>query len=47
LTIKGAKDFIKADGHNHGELRTFVKHFNRRNYEMNNLLKEIGFKCED
>lgn len=47
LTIKGAEDFIKADGHNHGKLRTYVKHFNRRNYEMNDLLKEIGFKCED
>jgi hypothetical protein len=47
LTIKGAEEFIKADEHNHRELRIYVKHFNRRNYEINNLLKEIGFKCND
>ena len=47
LTIRGAEEFIKADKHNHGKLRTYVKHFNRRNYEMRNLLEEIGFKIKD
>ena len=47
LTIKGAKEFIEADKHNHGELRTFVKHFSRRNFEMNDFIKNIGFKYQD
>ncbi len=38
---------MKANAHNHGKLRTYVKHFERRNFEMRGLLKEIGFKMED
>ena len=47
LTIKGAEEYIKANAHNHGKLRTYVKHFERRNFEMRDLLKEIGFKVND
>ena len=46
LTIKRAEEYMKANAHNHGELRTYVKHFERRNFEMRNLLKSIGFKTE-
>ena len=44
LTIKGAEEYMKANAHNHGKLRTYVKHFERRNFEMRELLKDIGFK---
>jgi hypothetical protein len=47
LTIKGAEEYMKCNAHNHGKLRTYVKHFERRNFEMRELLKEIGFKVED
>ena len=47
LTIKGAEEYIKANSHNHGKLRTYVNHFEQRNFEMRGLLKEIGFKTED
>ncbi|RPH41482.1 MAG: hypothetical protein EHM87_19555 [Burkholderiales bacterium] len=47
LTIQGAEEYMKANAHNHGELRNYVKHFERRNFEMRGLLKEIGFKVED
>ena len=46
LTIKGAEEYMKANKHNHGELRTYVSHFERRNYEMNNLLNELDFKVK-
>ena len=44
LTIKGAEEYMKANAHNHGKLRTYVKHFERRNFEMRGLLDELGFK---
>uniref|UniRef100_A0A6M3XI14 Uncharacterized protein n=1 Tax=viral metagenome TaxID=1070528 RepID=A0A6M3XI14_9ZZZZ len=44
LTIKGAEEYMKADSHNHGKLRTYVKYFSRRNFEMRELLGELGFK---
>ncbi len=47
LTIKGAEEYMKANAHNHGKLRTYVHHFERRNFEMRELLKELGFKTED
>lgn len=47
LTIKGAEKYIKANAHNHGELRTYVGHFERRNFEMRGLLEELGFKTKD
>lgn len=47
LTIKGAEEYMKANAHNHGKLRTYVKYFERRNFEMRNLLKEIGFKVKN
>ena len=47
LTIKGAEEYMKANAHNHGKLRTYVHHFERRNFEMRELLKELGFKSED
>lgn len=47
LTIKGAREYMKANKHNHGRLRTYVDHFERRNYEMRGLLQEIGFKVKD
>ena len=46
LTVKGAEEYIKADKHNHGELRTYVCHFDRRNFEMRGLLEELGFKTK-
>ena len=46
LTIKGAEEYMKANAHNHGKLRTYVHHFERRNFEMRGLLKELGFKTE-
>ena len=47
LTIRGAREYMQANKHNHGKLRTYVSHFNRRNYEMRDLLKNIGFKVVD
>lgn len=47
LTIKGAEEYINANTHNHGKLRTYVHCFERRNYEMRNLLIEMGFKTND
>lgn len=44
LTIKGAKEYMKANAHNHGKLRTYVHHFERRNFEMRELLENLGFK---
>jgi len=44
LTSKGAKEYIKCNSHNHGKLRTYVNHFERRNFEMRGLLEELGFK---
>ena len=44
LTIKGAERYIRANQHNHGKLRTYVQHFERRNFEMRGLLSELGFK---
>ncbi len=47
LTIKGAEEYMKANAHNHGKLRTYVHHFERRNFEMRGLLEELGFKTKD
>lgn len=47
LTIKGAEEYMKANAHNHGKMRTYVHHFERRNFEMRKLLKDIGFKVKD
>ena len=44
LTIKGAEEYMKANAHNHGELRTYVKWFEDRNFEMRGLLTELGFR---
>src|SRR5665213_3618984 len=44
LTIKGAEEYMKANKHNHGKLRTYVNHFEHRNFEMCGLLKELGFE---
>lgn len=44
LTIKGAEEYMNANKHNHGKLRTYVRHFERRNFEMRELLNELGFK---
>ena len=46
LTIKGAEEYMKANAHNHGELRTYVKWFEDRNFEMRGLLTELGFKVK-
>ncbi len=46
LTIKGAEEYMKANSHNHGKLRTYVHYFERRNFEMRGLLKELGFRSE-
>ncbi len=47
LTIKGAEKYMKANAHNHDKLRTYVHHFERRNFEMRGLLEELGFKTKD
>uniref|UniRef100_A0A6M3JLW9 Uncharacterized protein n=1 Tax=viral metagenome TaxID=1070528 RepID=A0A6M3JLW9_9ZZZZ len=47
LTIKGAEEYIEANSHNHGKLRTYVHHFERRNFEMRNLLEALEFKIND
>ncbi len=47
LTIKGAEEYMKANKHNHGKLRTYVHWFERRNFEMRGLLEEIGFKVKE
>lgn len=44
LTIKGAEDYMRRNAHNHGKLRTYVHHFERRNFEMRELLEHFGFK---
>jgi hypothetical protein len=46
LTIKGAEEYMKLNAHNHGEIRTYVKHFERRNFEMRELLNGLGFKIK-
>ena len=46
LTIKGAEAYIKANKHNHGELRTYVHYIALRNYEMRELLENIDFKTK-
>ena len=46
LTVKGAEEYMKANAHNHGNLRTYVHWFESRNFEMRTLLKELGFKTE-
>jgi len=38
---------MKANAHNHGKLRTYVHWFERRNFEMRELLEEIGFKVKE
>lgn len=47
LTRKGAEEYIRANAHNHGKLRIYTHHFERRNFEMRGLLKELGFKTEN
>lgn len=47
LTRKGAEEYMKANKHNHGKLRTYVGHFERRNFEMRELLECIGFRTKD
>ncbi len=47
LTVKGANEFIESDKHNHGELRTYIKPFHRKNHEMRGMLEEVGFKVKD
>ena len=42
LTIKGAEQYMKLNSHNHGKLRTYVHYFERRNFEMRELLEELG-----
>ena len=44
LTIKGAEEYIKYNQHNHGKLRVYVAQFERHNFEMHELLTEIGLK---
>lgn len=46
LTIKGAEEYMRTNAHNHSELRTYVGHFERRNFEMNDLLNELGFRVK-
>jgi len=47
LTTKGAEEYIDANKHNHGKLRIYIDHFDRRNYEMRDFLRTIGFKVVD
>ena len=47
LTIKGAEEYMRLNKHNHGKLRTYVHWFERRNFEMRGLLKELGFKVNE
>jgi hypothetical protein len=47
LTIKGAEEYMKLNAHNHGKLRTYVSHFDRRNIEMRTVLKEVGFRTQE
>lgn len=44
LTIKGAEQYMKDNKHNHGKLRTYISYFERRNYEMRDLLENLGFE---
>ena len=46
LTRNGAEEYRRANKHNLGETRIYCKHFDRRNFEMNTLLKELGFKVD-
>jgi hypothetical protein len=46
LTIKGAEEYMAANGHNHGKLRTYVHHFERRNLEMRRFLQQLGFRTK-
>ena len=47
LTIKGAEEYIEANKHNHSKLRTYIKYFERRNFEMRKLLEDFGFKINN
>lgn len=44
LTLKGAEEYMKTNAHNHGKLRTYVKWFETRNFEMRSLLKAIDIE---
>jgi hypothetical protein len=46
FTVKGAEDYFKANGHNHGELRTFIDHISDRNVELQNICKELKIKSD-
>lgn len=47
LTHEGADEYLAANQHNLGETRHYVKHFSRRNFEMRELLSELGFRVKD
>ncbi len=47
LTIKGAEQYMKSSAHRHGKLRIYVHHFDRRNFEMRDLLNHLEFKEND
>lgn len=47
LTIKGAEEYMKSNAHNHGKLRTYIHHFERRNFEMRKLLESMQFKVSN
>jgi hypothetical protein len=46
LTLKAAKQFMKNNSHHLGTSRTYTHHFNRRNFEMRELLENINFKVK-
>ncbi len=47
LTVKGAREYMRLNSHNHGKLRPYIKWFEYRNHEMRNLLKDVGIKADD
>jgi|GEM_PF-6605810 len=47
LTLKAAREYMSRNTHRHDKLRTYVMPFERKNYEMRGLLKELGFKTSD
>lgn len=47
LTIQGAEQYMKANAHNHGKLRTYVKWIENRNFEMRTVMEHLELKNKE
>ena len=44
FTLKGAHEYMRANKHNHGKLRTFIVHVYQRNYELTEVMEHLELK---